>query len=171
MAEEVRKKYNPRDLSPFPYQNVERLNKDLTIKFFSFNENDLSRLSGAILFNEKEERYSIFINSDRPTNRQNFTLAHELGHYFLHKDILKKEGIIVDDGVFENNRALFRPDIQPAHDTRETEANKFAAALLMPEELLRKAWKDLGGVEECAEVFNVSVSAMSIRLERLGILK
>lgn len=171
-AEGVRREYNPLDLSPFPYQNVLIKNSDLSINFFSFTgELEKEKLSGAITLDKRTdgEHFNISINNSHSDTRQHFTLAHELGHYFLHKDIIRKEGIIVDTEFFDGNRALFRQN-EPQNISHEIEANCFAAALIMPSELVEKAWKELGRVEECARVFNVSVSAMSIRLERLKIL-
>jgi Zn-dependent peptidase ImmA (M78 family) len=40
----------------------------------------------------------------------------------------------------------------------------------MPKDLVISAWSTLKNIEECAKIFNVSVSAMSIRLERLGLI-
>lgn len=167
-ADEIRKKYNPDNLSPFPYQNVEKENEDLNISFFSFVD-ELKTMSGAISFDEESSKFTIYINQDKPGNRQHFTIAHEIGHYFLHKEIVRSEKLIIDHEFFDGKRALFRLD--NAESSRiETEANYFAASLIMPAELVEKAWRELGSVEECASVFNVSVSAMSIRLERLKLL-
>ena len=70
----------------------------------------------------------------------------------------------------ESNGMMFRSDNAPTTEM-EIEANRFAASLIMPEKWVLKAWSELENVVECAKVFNVSVSAMSIRLERLGLLK
>lgn len=169
-AEEVRLEFNPDNLSPFPFEEISRCLDDLSITTFSFKGEDLSKLSGAISYNNDNSEYSIYINESKPHTRQYFTTAHELGHYFLHKEIIETEGIIVDSDFFDGNRSLLRLD--GATTSRiETEANVFAAALIMPAHLVKEAWYELEEVEECAKVFNVSVSAMSIRLEKLGLLK
>jgi len=156
-AQEIRAKFNPENLSPFPYENIQKENKDLSVDFFPFDGESTKNLSGAITFDEGSSHYNIYINTARPQTRQYFTVAHELGHYFLHKIEIQDEGIIVDAEFFDGGRALFRID-DAASKRIETEANHFAAALIMP------------AVEECARVFNVSVSAMSIRLERLKLI-
>lgn len=113
----------------------------------------------------------IGINSAHATTRQRFTVAHELGHLRLHKG----EPLIVDKLVRFNLRASSLPTDQIEH-----EANWFAAALLMPDELVlrevRRLWPrrmpvvadDL--VDELAQLFAVSPQAMSFRLRELEVL-
>ena len=164
-AEEIVKIYNPEGFSPFPYENIQKDKEDLNIFLTNF-END--EVSGVILY--KEEKFNILINKSKAKTRQHFTIAHELGHYFLHSDIIKSEEIIVDgDNFLDGNQILYRLDKTKRNEI-ETEANNFAASLIMPEELVRKAWSTVGGVEECAKIFQVSILAMSIRLDRLGLL-
>ena len=175
-AGEIRKLYNPLDLSPFPYQNITNSISELEIRFFEFSEESIKSLSGAITCDEKDSagvktyEFHININSSKSSEKQNFTLAHELGHYFLHKDKIKIEGIIVDSDFFEGNRALFSLD-ELEINKMEIEANNFAYALIMPTELVVQAWNSLRDVQSCAKVFNVSVSTMSIRLEHLKLLQ
>jgi len=169
LAEEIRKKYNPDYVSPFPYENIEKDHDGLDI--FITSDIEDSNVSGVTLYNKEKDTISIFINKNKHINRQYFTIAHELGHYFLHKDIIKTEEILIDfDRMLDGNRALFRLD-ESTSNMIETEANNFAAALIMPEDFVVKAWNRLDSVEETARVFNVSVSAMSIRLEKLGLIE
>ncbi len=165
MAEEKIEKYNPEGLSPFPFEKIEEDRSDLNIVLISLNSN----FSGVIEFNKEKNEFTIFANIDKPKTRQYFTIAHELGHYFLHQDIIKREDIIIDSENSSGNRELFRLDFYK-HTKIETEANNFAASLIMPTDLVKKAWKIFESVEECAKVFNVSVSAMSIRLEKLNLI-
>lgn len=105
---------------------------------------------------KKNGDWIIGVNSFHHPNRQRFTLAHELGHYFLHRDM----------GDFED-RALFRREMQ--FDRREVEANDFAAKLLMPENefrtfvVLKNANLDL-----LARHFGVSNAAAQFRANALG---
>ena len=165
MAEEIIEKYNPEGLSPFPFEKIEEDKDDLNIVLISSK----SDLSGAIEFNKEKKEFTIFTNADKPKTRQHFTTAHELGHYFLHQDIIKREEIIIDGESSSENRTLFRLDVYEYTKT-ETEANNFAASLVMPADLVKKAWKIFENVQECAKVFNVSASAMSIRLEKLNLI-
>lgn len=80
---------------------------------------DIAKLSGFIGYGENELSI-ICINYKRPIGHQNFTLAHELGHWFLHKG----QNISDDD-----RNCIYSSDI------KEKEANEFAAELLYPESL------------------------------------
>lgn len=167
-AEEIAEKYNSNSLSPFPYETITSDKKDLHI-FLTDKLNE--KISGAIIFDEGA--FTILINKTKPQTRQNFTIAHELGHYFLHQEELKNEhkGILIDEeySLDGTTNILLRED-QPITRTRiEIEANNFAASLLMPEKVVRRVWESIKDIRECASIFNVSISAMSIRLERLGL--
>lgn len=166
-AEEVARTYNPEGFFPFPYENIQKDKKNLNIFFAEIDDNEVS---GVILYNEEKGKFNVLINKNKPSTRQHFTVAHELGHYFLHSDIIKSEKIIVDkDNYLDGSQMLYRLD--GAKRSRiETEANNFAASLIMPEMSVRRAWDVVESVEECAEIFKVSVVAMSIRLERLKLL-
>lgn len=61
----------------------------------------------------------------RTRGRVNFTLSHELGHFYLHRDYLLS-------GRSHGSKSDFQ-----SSDEREQEADEFAAALLMPLELFR----------------------------------
>jgi Zn-dependent peptidase ImmA (M78 family) len=166
-AEDIATKYNPSGLSPFPYEKITDENKDLEIVLAEVDQG----ISGAIIFLSEENLFRVIINKNKPATRQNFTIAHEIGHYFLHKDKIKTNDNLLVDGEnsLDGSSALFRLDA--AETTQiETEANNFAAALIMPTKLIQDAWLNLKNIEECAKIFNVSVSAMSIRLERLKLI-
>jgi Zn-dependent peptidase ImmA (M78 family) len=165
-AEHIAKEYNPNNLSPFPYDSIANRNSDLRIYLTLLKED----ISGAIRFNQTNKLYEILINNTKPQTRQNFTIAHELGHYFLHQPQIKSEQILIDGDAFVDGvtNILYRLD-NAAHTEIEREANNFAASLIMPEQLVRKAWLALRSIESCANIFNVSTTAMSIRLERLGL--
>lgn len=164
LAEEYAAKYNPDRVSPFPFENVLKAHEDLQIYYTALED----EVSGVILFKDKE--YSILINTDKPTTRQNFTIGHELGHYFLHKDELQRSNGIVDgDDSLDGQKILYRRDDE-RNKRLEIEANNFAASLLMPADLVRRAWQATRSVEECARIFSVSVVAMSVRLTKLKLL-
>ena len=156
-------KYNPQGLTPFPFENIQKDKDDLEIYLVDLDE----ELSGAIGFNAKSRKFEIFVNRKKPQNRQNFTLAHELGHYFLHQEIIRSEETLIDGEDTDIN--LFRVD-EGSSTQIEREANEFAADILMPAEFVNRAWEAIGNVEECAALFHVSIAAMSIRLERLGLV-
>lgn len=118
-------------------------------------------ISGAIRFNNDTKKFEILVNSKDSKVRQRFTIAHELGHFFLHKDILESEDIHID--------ILYRTEKTPEEVEREKEVDYFAGALLMNRTLLKKL-RNSYSITELAEMFEVSASAMTVRLDILGIL-
>jgi IrrE N-terminal-like domain len=102
--------------------------------------------------------FRIRINRHELAERQRFTLAHEIGHYVLHRD--KIGGGIVDSVMYRSNLS----------SRYEVEANKFAADLIMPMILVREKFDQLGRVASdevviaLANYFRVSQAAMRIRL-------
>lgn len=95
----------------------------------------------------------IYANYLESTNRQRFTMAHEIGHYVLHN---------VTQDVY---RSLDAP-----RDEKEREADAFAAALLMPRHLLTKAIeKGIDTIDALAARFQVSKQSMRIRIRNLGL--
>lgn len=131
-------------------------------------EGDLDkRISGAIRYNKQENKFEILVNKNDIKTRQRFTVAHELGHYFLHQDFLKNEEIHVDIMYRAVNRE--KEELEETRK-REKEVDYFAGALLMNKTLLEKMYKENNSIKELSEVFNVSVSAMTVRLDVLGLL-
>jgi Zn-dependent peptidase ImmA (M78 family) len=166
LAEEYATKYNPEHLAPFPYENILSVHADLAVYFTDLDDDDVS---GVTLF--KDGAYSILINSRKPATRQHFSLGHELGHYFLHKEALQNSrGIIDGDETLDGPHFLYRRDSDSRDLKQEVEANNFAASLIMPADLVRQAWEATTDVEECARIFNVSIVAMSVRLVILGLV-
>jgi Zn-dependent peptidase ImmA (M78 family) len=113
----------------------------------------------------------ITVNNSHHPKRQRFTVAHELGHFILHPG----KPYLVDSTV----RVNFRDDLASmATNREEIDANTFAAALLMPETLVRDAIGELRQaqlvdaarvVERLAAQFDVSTEAMGYRLINLGL--
>lgn len=65
--------------------------------------------------------------------------------------------------------ALFRGPYAPAERRRERDANQFAASLLMPGDLVRRAVNFVGAPDTLARILEVSLQAMEIRLKDLGV--
>lgn len=101
---------------------------------------------------------SIFVKHDDSPNRKKFTIAHELGHFFLH--LQEADGDFVE----------FRGYTQYETPHKEIEANQFAGALLMPQSLVEEAWHRGLGISEMAKHFGVSQDSMKYRLVNLGYL-
>jgi len=165
IAEETAAKYNPKHVAPFPYENIMAGHDDVKIYF---TELDDDQISGATLYDKGE--FTVLVNASKPGTRQHFSLGHELGHYFLHADVLKEEKAIIDsEDALAGPRILFRAE-NTSNERLEREANAFAASLLMPAELVHEGWKGVGDIEKLAQIFQVSVVAMSIRLTELGLV-
>ena len=169
-GEEVAKQYNKETQIPFPFEKIEKENPGLTIfltdlsKVSKEKEEDILGLIYLKKGNPHKEEFEILVEKNKSKERQYFTIAHELGHYFLHKEKIKEGNVIFDSdpiSLYRSNNGL--------NNSEETEANFFAASLLMPEERVRSVWKVTRSVEECARFFDVSFTAMSIRFEVLGL--
>lgn len=149
-----------------PPVRVEMVAKNIgaTIHYEPF-EGDIS---GMVYRNK--DRIIIGVNSLHHPNRQRFTIAHEIGHVLLHKGT----EVHVDRAYRVNMRNNISSQ---AVDKDEIEANRFAAALLMPEHMLID---DLKGMEidfeseddlaELATKYEVSLKAMAIRLSNIGLI-
>ena len=119
--------------------------------------------SGAIRYNEERKKFEILINENDNKKRQRFTIAHELGHYFLHKDLLQEKNDLHVD-------IMYRRITDEKERVREKEADYFAGALLINRIFVEKLYKEKRTITELAELFNVSISAMTVRLDVLGLL-
>ena len=99
----------------------------------------------------------IVVNNREVAERQRFTIAHELGHFCLNHGSSFRD--TASPGWFRN--------CDPVH---ESEANKFAAELLMPA-IAMKVMIDVRKIRDAAELrkaFGVSSQALNLRLKSLG---
>jgi Zn-dependent peptidase ImmA (M78 family) len=127
------------------------------------------RISGILV--QKDQSAMIGINALHHPNRQRFSLAHELAHYWLHPH---SPTVWVDDMMVH-----FRgEDLHAPASQYEVEANTFAASLLMPAPFLQQDLQgsaidamDEAAVRRLALRYQVSQQALTIRLMELGLLK
>ena len=112
----------------------------------------------------------IGVNSIHPRNRQRFTIAHECGHLMLHK-----AEVHVDRRLHVHRRDVVS---SMAVDPDEIEANRFAAELLMPYDLITADLdryqidiEDDDQIRALAEKYGVSAQSMTLRLTNLQLLK
>ena len=89
------------------------------------------------------------------TGRRRFALAHELGHWELHRDVSQ---------VFFCSEADMR---QYQHSGPEIEANTFASELLLPKTMIDaavlKAEPDFDIIRGWSQTFNVSFTSAAVR--------
>lgn len=128
----------------------------------------------------KNSKATIAVNEHHHPNRQRFTIAHELGHYFLHRGN-NNDLIYLDNKIMRRNETIFQKnrDETSSHGTDEEEiqANLFAAELLMPEEFVKETleYEDIDLSDDVSfyllsKRFSVSEQAMGIRLGRLNLI-
>ena len=128
-------------------------------------EGDLS----GFLFRDASQAV-IGVNTSHSSARQNFTIAHELGHLLLHD----QEQLHVD----REFRVRLRSDVSSqGTDEAEQEANLFAASLLMPKAFIERDLEediDIIDDDDCrllARRYGVSNQAFAIRLKTLGYIQ
>lgn len=101
----------------------------------------------------------IYNNTITSPGRINFTLAHEFGHYLLHREVYP-------DGLECGPQDMVRWDSEYARI--EQQANEFAATLLMPLDDFRRqidsrSKPTLDDIGACAERYQVSLIAATLR--------
>ena len=143
---------------------------------------DLERIAAHLHLEIKEvpleEEYSGFlavhekiiaVNSAHPPVRRRFTIAHEIGHYVLHRRN-QSSPVFIDRVIYRRHEAS-----PLSNYNEEMQANAFAAALLMPEKWLDEYMENhplnlskTGDIKILADEFGVSRKAMEYRLHNLG---
>lgn len=154
LAQKVLKKYG---LVP-PYNLMELVKKKATISFHTFPFK-----ADGITVNIKSDKPKIYINNAFGISqmRQNFTIAHELGHIFLpwHK------GTIASD-VNEYNASTHK-----MYKDMESEANRFASELLMPSDWINNILDQNISFKACLEKIlqdaGVSLEAALIKIDNI----
>lgn len=168
------------------YKLFDQILNDKSIKFRELST-DNPAFIGALTKGNNGQTYIMVNKSIDNSGRKNFTIAHELGHYFLSHSL--KQGSffcqnkqIVEEGVF--------------NDPIEQEANHFASCFLMPEDKIKSAflfilknsrkakrkdfllvtndysfgiWK--GIKEDLTKRYGVSEAALRFRLQQLNLAK
>ncbi|SEQ61747.1 ImmA/IrrE family metallo-endopeptidase [Nitrosomonas ureae] len=132
---------------------------------------------GEIFFVDEKPIVKINPLQNSYSPRRRFTLAHEIGHYCLHSADSKR-------GFVDSQKTMSRTESY--WDSYESEANSFAAQLLMPftllleegtqiiaEYLSRELKKTMPTgifIEVMADKFGVSSKAMEYRLKNIGVI-
>jgi hypothetical protein len=102
----------------------------------------------------------IWVNAEEARqwpSRRRFTIAHELGHWSLHRD--------AEHPVYCRSTSVDPDDARPPIPPAEDQANVFAAAVLMPARLVRNQYVRLErDFFALCDVFGASGAAMGRRL-------
>jgi Zn-dependent peptidase ImmA (M78 family) len=148
---------------PIPISEVAE-RKGLKVMPYDLGEN----VSGVLVI--KDGMATIGVNPLEGKVRQRFTIAHELAHYELHRHL----GDLFIDKDF---KVHFRDQNSSTGEIlKEQEANSFAAAILMPKEMLVKEIRknefnllEEESVKKLAKLFDVSIAAMTYRIANLNL--
>ncbi len=147
------------DIGEKPIDNISYLleKNGIIVASYPVNQNNIDAYSQKIKV-EGNDRYIIVLSNDKNlAARSNFDAAHELGHILLHDWNIDIE-------------ELSREDFKQ----QEREANYFAAAFLLPKNAFLQDVslypRDLKYYIELKKKWKVSISAMLIRANRLGVL-
>ncbi|TRA90914.1 ImmA/IrrE family metallo-endopeptidase [Rhizobium rhizogenes] len=113
---------------------------------------------------QPDGKFQIFLPTVTTEERDRFTIAHELGHLFLHFPQVKR------DNPGHAMAATRRIDPDDATQKRaEWEANWFAAAFVMPQQAFRDAYNENSSLAFLANKFGVSQKAAEVRISSLGL--
>jgi len=118
---------------------------------------DLPDNESGLISKRAGEPAAIYLNKNEPPSRQNFTCAHELGHWYERDSVADDEYSFVD-----------RRDDRPK-DAHEWYAEHFAANLLMPMRAFIQAVDDGLPLWELETKFGVSRAAAGNRARNLGL--
>ena len=125
----------------------------IDVRYSDMTHLDIEGVSGYVF--SKEGKPIIVVNGEDVEKRRRFTIAHELGHVFLHWDWLPNEKL-KDDLVeisFRNGR-YSKEQLE-----REEEANKFAAEFLAPRKNVReslKKYQEEGMFNKTEQIYKLS---------------
>lgn len=151
---------------------VEDIVKSYKIEIRKDNVDD--NLCGFLFRDRETGKTVIGANKSHHSNRQRFTIAHELGHFLLHEG----ETLHLDQERGAYSIKYRNAQSSMGQDDSEKEANFFAAELLMPERIIRNELKGVGhdlldedGLRDLASKLSVSVQALTIRLTNLGLVE
>ncbi|GIW56287.1 MAG: hypothetical protein KatS3mg082_2748 [Nitrospiraceae bacterium] len=146
---EYGQQFGPITAPPIPIDDIVELHLRLTLEILDLRQIfGFGDVHGAIWF--RSQRVGVDQSLDPARNpakrgRYHFTLAHEAGHWRLHRHLYL--------------RNVGQPSLLPEFDQRpdyvcrssekkkpvEWQADQFAANLLMPRELVKKAWQEWRG--------------------------
>lgn len=131
-----------------------------------------SSFDGLTWFESETEEFYIHLNTnherknDPATTKGRFTLAHELGHYFIPSH---RQGLI--SGDLKPHGSINYITNQSAWQI-ERDADAFASVLLMPtrsfKEFIKGRSFNFGVIEDLAARYNVSKSAAALRYVGIG---
>lgn len=146
----------------FPEIPITKLAKHLNveIKTAEFAE---PNVTGLLFYGDKSkgENPKIFVNIEHPPQKQNITIAHEIGHLLIHKPDKDKKYKIDRIDYQASDKKIVKEEI---------EADFFASHLLVPDNKLQRVLSKLGTAPRwyiddfCSRYFNVPRGVIMNRL-------
>ncbi len=133
---------------PIPIDEIVELHLELVLEF-----NDMRQLfgvddvHGALWVNRRRVGIDRRMEpTDNPAmlGRYHFTLAHEAGHWRLHRHLFQRVANqlrLLPEGIDRPEYICRSSDTAPI----EFQANRFASCLLMPREMVKQAWHEWHG--------------------------
>ena len=142
---------------------------------------------GALTEGINGQKYIVVNANIDNVGRKNFTIAHELGHYFLKHQLKENYNYCSIKDIREEGNYI--------NNIIEREANYFASCFLMPEEMLKKDFKSIyfkvtkdtvkdliiisnnsyknwiAIRDNLIKCYGVSEAALRYRLQNLGLVK
>lgn len=98
------------------------------------------------------------VNASHHVHRKRFSIAHEFGHILLNHDL----------NYYQTYITIDNPPTEKTHTSAEaafeTEANVFAGEILVPLEMLKKAFKKSQDLKELSKIFWVSQQVVGIAI-------
>lgn len=157
---------------PVPIELIIEQSYSLTLDVGDIEESAGVTVLGALYPNDRlirlNERHMSLLEGVIGTMQ--FTYAHELAHWLYDADPGQEQLFSDDAPTF--CRTPGEPDLPEAVRIREMNANKLAASILMPVELMRTLSIDdvVGDIRAAARDLGVSKAALRIRLDELNLL-
>jgi hypothetical protein len=196
-------RFGPEGHLPVPVEEILESYLGLDLEFGDLKEQlGVPDVLGATWVNERRVVIDQSLDpteNPRQEGRYRFTIAHELGHWELHRHLFEEisgQGMLFHDDPLPSIVCRTRSKKEPI----EWQADAFAGYLLMPKEAVFDAWESLHGTREpylaveeanalsarwglsedeqptvqvsrdLADIFQVSGQAMQIRLIGLGLI-
>lgn len=116
----------------------------IDVVFAKFSGKSQSEVHG--FFHPTENK--IYVNVDDNVREKLFTIAHELGHHFLHRESLEQGQLI----------PRLRVNLDPSEI--EKQADEFASLLLAPPSMV-KTYSEVASPDQLSDLFLVDVALVS----------
>ena len=127
-------------------------------------EKNIPGCMGALVYSDNCPRqWGILYHYDQTPGRRAYTIAHEFGHWVLHRDMID-ENETFEGGVYCSEDSILRRNGSGI----EHDADEFAANLLMPlndfrKQISAKTVPDFDLLGKIAERYGVSLTAATLR--------